>query len=334
MSKPIEEAVQASDTALINSHTGLEELPDGHYQCHACRRYFTSKDAILLQPSCDEFIKDELGALSDTATDTQAVERIKFAYKDGGYYCNQSGDMDGSYVRASDYDKLHDQFAHFLKVAGATIDSNGDLVFSSEGYSCWTQRKGDARTKEIAAENDRLKQQLSDLANLAINNEKLEREVMCQHINQQDATATLKELQNGLCKASRLAREALNLPPLREDKEPPVYEVEELKKKLEAEQERANGQAHALKTFADWCKEEEIEFDISQAEPKIVNHKASSLKAKLEAAEAEQDEAKDILHQWQKAQVCDKCAEATNETYLVLNQSFIATFRSRDAATR
>jgi hypothetical protein len=77
-------------------------------------------------------------------------------------------------VDDADYDaiseeneRLKAQLANFLKTAGATINESGELVFSSAGYGAWTKREGDERTREIAAENERLRHALDVMLNEA-----------------------------------------------------------------------------------------------------------------------------------------------------------------------
>jgi hypothetical protein len=86
--------------------------------------------------------------------------------------CN--GEMKPGYVTESHFfeddciRELKRQLAHFLETAGAEIDANGDLVFSSKGFGDWTRRKGSAEVKRIVAENEQLKEIIQDFVDFDI----------------------------------------------------------------------------------------------------------------------------------------------------------------------
>ena len=62
--------------------------------------------------------------------------------------------------------------------------------------------------------------ELEELLNLAIENEQIERELMMASLNNEpetDRVLLINLLQNGLCRASNLARKEKGLPPIREE---------------------------------------------------------------------------------------------------------------------
>jgi hypothetical protein len=58
-------------------------------------------------------------------------------------------------------DEVRDNFAAFLERVGGEVKEDGSIGLSSKEYGAWSRRKGDERTREILAENELLRAQLS-----------------------------------------------------------------------------------------------------------------------------------------------------------------------------
>lgn len=131
---------------------------------------------------------------------------------------------------------------------------NNKLWCSSCLNTGWIDSDGNCGNCELGkakGQREAAKATATELASLAVNNEKLEREFMCLVLTGEPDKATLHELQNGLCKASRIGRELLNLPALRGDKEPPFYEFEKIESSLRAQVEQLTKELKALKLISE-----------------------------------------------------------------------------------